>query len=433
MKKILSTVAAVALAASALFAQEFQTGYFLNGYTQAYKMNPALRPEKPFISLPAIGGINISSRGNIGLDNILFPVSDGKLGYFMHPEVSAQEFLGGLEDVNKLSENFNLNLLGFGFKTGPLFHTVDISVRSLGSANVPYELFAFLKNGVENRIDIPSVSVNGTLFAEVAYGINLKVGGIFSVGGRIKYLGGLMNANIGVDDLSVTNNNGEWTVQGKTSGRVAMKGTTVKTKVTDGGVTVIDGLDFESPEGLSGNGVALDLGVAVDIIPGLKLSAALCDIGGISWKYNINGKRNNTWVYDGDSDDLEDELANLLELEVKSSDTEFKMLPTTARIGAEFSALPFVTVGLLATQQFGDLPWTEVRASANFKPFSILGASVSAGTGTFGFSWGAALNLNLKVVNLFFGMDAIPTRYTPQRVPLGKANLGASFGLNITI
>ncbi|MBQ9184354.1 MAG: hypothetical protein IJ151_00600 [Bacteroidales bacterium] len=433
MKKILLTIAAVAMSASALFAQDFQTGYFLNGYTQAYKLNPALRPDKAFISLPVIGGSSVASRSNIGLDNILFPVSDGKLGFFMHPEVSSQQFLSGLKSTNRFTENAQINLLSFGFKTGPLFHTVDVGVRSLGYAKVPYELFAFLKDGVTNRIDIPSVSIGENAFAEVAYGLNLKIGNIVSVGGRIKYLVGIMNGNVSIDDLSVTNNNGVWTVKGSTKGQIALKGASFKTKVSEDGSRVIDDIDFDDFDGTSGNGVALDLGVAVNIIPGLKLSAALCDIGGINWKYNINGKRDSQWVYDGDSDDLGDELTNLLELEDLGSKSEFKMLPATARLGAEFSALPFVTVGLLGTQQLGEMPWTEVRASANFKPFKLLGASVSAATGTFGFSWGAALNLNLKVVNLCIGMDAIPTKYTPQYVPLGAANFGVNFGLNITI
>ena len=412
MKKILLTIAAVAMSASALFAQDFQTGYFLNGYTQAYKLNPALRPDKAFISLPVIGGSSVASRSNIGLDNILFPVSDGKLGFFMHPEVSSQQFLSGLKSTNRFT---------------------DVGVRSLGYAKVPYELFAFLKDGVTNRIDIPSVSIGENAFAEVAYGLNLKIGNIVSVGGRIKYLVGIMNGNVSIDDLSVTNNNGVWTVKGSTKGQIALKGASFKTKVSEDGSRVIDDIDFDDFDGTSGNGVALDLGVAVNIIPGLKLSAALCDIGGINWKYNINGKRDSQWVYDGDSDDLGDELTNLLELEDLGSKSEFKMLPATARLGAEFSALPFVTVGLLGTQQLGEMPWTEVRASANFKPFKLLGASVSAATGTFGFSWGAALNLNLKVVNLCIGMDAIPTKYTPQYVPLGAANFGVNFGLNITI
>ena len=96
------------------------------------------------------------------------------------------------------------------------------------------------------------------------------------------------------------------------------------------------------------------------------------------------------------------------------------------------SKFPFVTFGLLGTHRFGNVPWTELRASANFKPSKVLGASVSAAAGSFGFSWGAAMNLNLKVINLFLGMDAIPTRFTPQFIPLGKANLGLSFGINIT-
>ena len=431
MKKIFFTIAALVLAASA-WAQDFQTGYFLNGYTQAYKLNPAIRPEKSFLALPGLGGFDIISRSNVGLDDFFYPVSGDKLGYFMHPEVDAKDFMSRLKSSNKVVENSYVNILALGFKKGLAYHTIDISLRTAGGASVPYELFSFLKEGISDKIVIPSLSVEENVFLEVAYGLNFKVNGIVSVGGRIKYLAGLMNTRVGIDNLTVTSDNGRWMISGNTYGKMAWRGATVKTKVDDAGDVIIDGVDTKKISGVAGNGAAIDLGVVVDAIPGVRLSAALCDIGGVKWDYNIRGKRDSVWEYDGDADEVEDELANLLELKVCEGSKEFRMLPATFRVGAEWSNLPFVTFGLLGTHRFGNVPWTELRASANFKPFKVLGASISGAAGSFGFSWGAALNLNLKVINMFLGMDAIPTRFTPQYIPLGKANLGLSFGINIT-
>lgn len=432
MRKIILTIAALVLAASA-WAQDFQTGYFLNGYTQAYKLNPAIRPDKSFLALPGIGGFDIISRSNIGLDDIFYPVSGGKLGTFMHPEVDAKAFLNRLKSSNKVVENNHVNILGLGFRKGLAYHTFDISIRTAGGASVPYELFSFLKEGISDHIVIPSLSVEEDLFLEVAYGLNFKVNGIVSVGGRIKYLAGLMNTRVGIENLTVsTDYSGRWMVSGSAYGKMAWKGATAKTKADEAGETIIDGVDTKSFDGVAGHGAAIDLGVVVDVIPGVRLSAALCDVGGVKWNYNIRGKRDSVWEYNGDADDVEDDLANLLELKVCDASKEFRMLPATFRLGAEWSKLPFVTFGLLGTHRFGNVPWTELRASANFKPSKVLGASVSAAAGSFGFSWGAAMNLNLKVINLFLGMDAIPTRFTPQFIPLGKANLGLSFGINIT-
>ena len=433
MRRLILTIAAYAIAVTASMAQDFQTGYFLQGYTQAYKLNPAKTPEKAFISLPGLGGVSVFSRGNIGLDNIIFPVSDGKLGFFTHPEVSSRQFLGGLKSTNRFTENFSTELLGFGFKKGPFYHTFDVSLRSIGGAKVPYELFKFLKDGIEDKISIPSMSLAEHAYLELAYGLSMKIGDMISVGGRVKYLMGILNANVGIDNLTITNNNGIWTVKGHTHGRCAYDGVEMKTKVDETGTRVIDRIDLNKLSGISGHGAALDMGVVLSMVPDWTFSASLCDIGGMRWRYAVNGRRDSEWVYDGDSEDLEDDLAKLLELEDVGAEKGFKMLPATLRLAAEWIKLSYVSFGILATRQFSNVPWTELRASANFKAGKVLGASVSAAVGSFGFNWGAAFNLDFKVINLHLGMDAIPTKFTPQYIPLGHCNLGASFGLTITI
>ena len=109
------------------------------------------------------------------------------------------------------------------------------------------------------------------------------------------------------------------------------------------------------------------------------------------------------------------------------------MLPATARIGAKYGLLPFLDAGLLLTHGFGGVPWNEARLSANLALLKTLNLTGAAAYGDFGFSWGVALDLNLKVVNIFIGADSVPTRFTPQYIPLGKPNLALAFGLNITI
>lgn len=439
MKKILAVAASLVIAASA-FAQDFQTGYFLQGYTHAYRLNPAFRPAKNFVSLPGLGEIYAGSRSNIGLNDILFPLDNGQLGTFMHPDVTSAQALGGLKDINKLSVNSSINLLSFGFKSthGFFYHTVDINYRTLSSGKVSYNLFKFMKDGIPSggSIDIPGTTLDSRSFVEVAYGINFKLGGIISVGARAKYLAGLMGANLNINNINVRETNGKWMVSGSADLRVAYKDLAVETKAGANGTDVIiDGFDNDGSliNGVSGNGVAIDLGVAVKILPNLNLSASITDLGGISWKNNIRGQSLNTsWEYNGDSDDIEDDLADLLELAIAPSDKKFEMLPATFRVGAEYDLLPFISLGVLGTQRTGDFSWTEVRGCANFRLWKILALTATVATGNFGVTYGGAANLNLGFLDLYLGMDAIPTKYTPQLVPVEKANIGLCAGLNIT-
>ena len=63
-------------------AQETKSGYFTEGYLYRYSMNPALGNDKNFVSIPALGNINVGLRSNIGVDNILYNVN-GKTTTFL--------------------------------------------------------------------------------------------------------------------------------------------------------------------------------------------------------------------------------------------------------------------------------------------------------------------------------------------------------------
>lgn len=438
MKKIIAALAALLAASAICRAQDFQTGYFLKDYVFAYKLNPAFRPDKSFVGLPALGNISVRTGGNVGIDNFLFPLSNGKLGTFLHPEVSASEFLGPLGKRNKISAGASVNLLAVGVKSKFLYHTFDVGLRSVNSLSVPYEMFSFMKEGLDGTVNIPDIKFGSSTFVEVGYGVNFKIGNIFSAGVRVKGLVGLMNARMDVSNLSVTSAGGNWTITAEGTFRGAVKGVTVPTKLNDEGQEIIDlsnlAGDIDGIDSPAGMGGAVDLGICFSPLPKLEISASLTDLGGIRWSNNVNGKTaSSSWTYDGDNDDVLDELASIMEFRKQDEDKKFLMLPATARIGAKYGLLPFLDAGLLLTHGFGGVPWNEARLSANLALLKTLNLTGAAAYGDFGFSWGVALDLNLRVINIFIGADSIPTRFTPQYIPLGKPNLALAFGLNITI
>ena len=57
MKKIIISIAIIlSLSAMTLNAQQnLRTGYFMDGYTYAYKMNPAFQGERGFLAIPVLG------------------------------------------------------------------------------------------------------------------------------------------------------------------------------------------------------------------------------------------------------------------------------------------------------------------------------------------------------------------------------------------
>lgn len=97
-------------------AQGLNSGYFTDGYTFAHQLNPAFDNDHNYFSIPVLGNINIGTRGNVGLGSFLFPYKNGQLTTFMNSSVSAEEFLGGLKDNNRIGASVNLSFLSAGFK-----------------------------------------------------------------------------------------------------------------------------------------------------------------------------------------------------------------------------------------------------------------------------------------------------------------------------
>ena len=93
----------VALLATSMVAgaQSMRTGYFLKGYAYRYRLNPALMNDQHYLSLPLLGEINLKTTGNLGLSNFIYDSPDGSgLMTFMHPSVSADDFLDGINKSN---------------------------------------------------------------------------------------------------------------------------------------------------------------------------------------------------------------------------------------------------------------------------------------------------------------------------------------------
>lgn len=65
-KYIVASALATVMTAPAV-AQNTNSGYFLDDYTYRYQMNPALGNDKNFVSMPALGDLNLAMRGNLHL------------------------------------------------------------------------------------------------------------------------------------------------------------------------------------------------------------------------------------------------------------------------------------------------------------------------------------------------------------------------------
>ncbi len=144
--KSMLAAGAIATALSAT-AQNTEAGYFLDDYTYRFQMNPAFGNSRGFVSMPALGNLNVGISGNLGVQDVLYNVN-GKTVTFMHPDVSTAEAMKNLGNDKRFAVNLRETILAVGFKGIGGYNTISISARTDVGVKLPSSIFSFLKEGV---------------------------------------------------------------------------------------------------------------------------------------------------------------------------------------------------------------------------------------------------------------------------------------------
>ena len=465
--KIYALLASMLLLPSAhSFGQQaLRSAYFLEGYNYRHQMNPAFASERNYVSFPLLGNLNMGAQGNVGLSNFLYK-KDGQLTTFLNESVSSKEFLDGLSNTNRINANLNLTLMSVGFSAWGGYNTIDLGIRSTTSMTLPYDLFSFMKNGMtseDTRYNMENIGIRSTNFAEIALGHSHKINDKLNIGAKVKFLLGLAYADMKISNMNVQLSEDKWMIEANGEMNTSVKGLILPTKEESGkeldseeqkDLVDWDEIDFDSP-GLTGFGMAFDFGATYKVMDDLEVSAALLDVGFISWKNTTKAVTSNKpWEFDGfkniaiDDPDSENDFENQWEnlsddLEdftnfhrTKTNAKNTTALGATLNIGAEYK-LPYyrnLKFGFLSSTRIqGNHSWSEGRFSATVAPVKFFDASINYGVSTFGSSFGWIINFHPKGFNLFIGSDHQIFKVTPQFVPVHNANANISLGINFPI
>ena len=455
MKRII-VILVTMLTAISLYAQHnHRTGYFLDGYTYKYKINPAFGADRGYFAIPVAGFTSASLETPLKLSGLLYPTgNNGELVTFLDPSVSLDDVMKGVKNMNPINVNADLGILSFGFNTKKSFHTIDLSVKADARMNVPGALFSWAKESVET-LDMSKLALNADARLELSYGYSRAILKNARFGFRIKLLAGLAKAQYQMDNLQLAAAQDKWTVQSTGSGYYSAP----VQLLTEGYDNRLSGIDIPDDYNViidnlisaRNIGAAIDLGFSIDVIKYLTISASVTDLGVITWNnaYMLASPES-YWTYDGfegigneqmdwnqQLEQLGNELLGLVHPRVTSEgEKKLDMLSMTAHLGVELR-MPFwqrLSVGALASARIdGPYSWYEGRASANLALFRWFSFSGSYAYSTFGESYGAALNFHPKGLNLFVGIDSFKPlmNVTRQYVPIDSFNTNATVGLNI--
>ncbi len=440
MKKLYAVL--IALAAVTTLSAQNPTTYFMEGSTFRSQWNPAFAPDRGYVNIPVLGGIQIGTQGNLAVDKVLIP-QNGQLTTIFSGSVPATFALKELSEMNSLGVGTTINIIGFGryARDRRTFWSADLNIRTDIDLHLPYGLFDFMKNG--NSADISGLGISGESYLEAAFSYSFPITEKLYLGVRGKFLAGAARFRMNFDRFYASLGEDRWYADA--TGTLEVAGLAPGTKTTEAGTLVYD-MDnlvdkFKVP---AGYGFGVDLGVTYDLLPQLQLSASVNDLGFMCWskgKTSI-GETSRTIEFTGVEIDEEGNATQPsfdleeLELEVRESKGITKMLRSSVNLGGEYAFLNRrIGVGLFYNIRFREYETLHnLTLSGNFRPLHWLHIS---GSYTFVDNRAHAVGLGLNIcpggINLFLGTDVLLSRKTPQWIPVRQSLMNYTFGLGIPL
>lgn len=434
-------------------AQNTNSGYFLDGYTYRYQLNPAFGGDKGFVSMPALGNINVGVNGNLHLNSVIYS-RGGRTMLFTNPEITAAEVMGKLHDKNRLNASLRLNVLSVGFKAFGGFNAISINARSSVNMQVPKSFFELAKEGITNRTyTIDNLRARALGYAEIGLNHSREIPQVsgLRVGMSMKFLVGMANLDAYFNHADLTLGKDEWIARTDADVYANFGKLQFEHKINDQGRKYVSGVNFDGDGGIKPNGfgMAFDLGATYQWRD-FNFSLALLDLGWISFRDTKHASTDglqtvNTDAYifsaDGDAansfsnewDRLREGLDNLYQLNDKGDAGSRSVSPgATLNVGVDYTLPVYRNLhfGLLSSTRFqGSYTWTEMRLSANVAPVKFFSADANVAIGTFGTSFGWLMSIHPKGFNLFVGMDHTIGKLAKQGVPL-NSNASVNLGIN---
>lgn len=460
------SAAALMLAmAGGAMAQGLNSAYYTDDYAFRHNMNPAFGNTDNYVSIPALGNISVNTHGNFGYQDVIMPnpmypqSSAKKMTTFMNPYISTSEALKGFnKGDNSISGDVGITLLSAGFKAFGGYNTIELSSKTSFGMALPYELFEFAKNTGNQTYNIGDINVNAMSYAELAFGHSRQINEKLRVGAKFKLLFGLGRADLKLQNMKADlAPNDKWTVSGQAVADVSMKGFSYVTERDEyndpdkGEYEKVGDVDLDG-FGLSGFGMAIDLGAVYQINEDWRVNAAVLDLGFISWNNDMQAvNRSDMFEFNGfhdisvkdgsgvdigdQTDKYGDQIADFINLRDNGDQGgRTTGIGATINVGAEYNLPVYrkITFGVLSsTRVKGNYTWTEGRLSANWTPLDWLDGGVSFAVNSFTKSMGWVLNIHPKGYNFFIGMDHLLGKTSKEFIPL-SSNASLNLGMSIT-
>lgn len=423
-------------------AQRNYTMYGLSHLGQAHYLNPAFTPDANiYISLP------------LGMQSFGVSNSGFNLRHLLHsrPQDDSLVF-DAARAVDKMgkrnfltAESYN-ELLAFGFRIKDNYFSFSATNRLTTNFIYTDDLFRLALEGngksyLGKRANLGNIGYNLNSYMEYAIGYNRKVNAKLSVGGRIKFLSGIMNVNTKKTRLGLYTD--AETFDLTLDGSASINSSGIKpfydTLAPDNYNPLSNSINFKN------FGIALDLGGTYKLNEKISLSASVLDIGFIRWKtdnanfdmkdinYTFDGVNLNQFLKDSVksvTEQLKDTLNNIF-TGSENAESYKTGLNTRFYIGGTYKLTNYFTAGFTL---YNEIIKSRYRAavivSGNLKLNSWLGVTLNYSTYARSYgNIGLGLSLRGGPIQFFVATDNVLAFMAPQR----SKNFHLSTGLNLMI
>ncbi|MDR2886881.1 MAG: DUF5723 family protein, partial [Bacteroidales bacterium] len=412
--------------------------YFMETVPQITQMNPALQPRaNGYVILP---GFNWDFILDFAIKDA-YQKHGGKWVTMAEEEYDYNKLWRSIGKKSTMGNTaVDLDIIGFGFRTGNGYFSFGLSEHLTGNMALPSDLFRIIEKGLPDGtlLDFSPMRFQAMAYRQISIGYSTKINDKLTVGVNVKPLFGQGAVTTKIDRFRINTGAQQWDLDAK--GSIYASGVVDLKPEAGGTFDSFDDLeprDFDNYEtgdlirdygtSLNNPGIAFDLGAAYQVNERLAVSAALNNLGFISWKNDLystdfNGQYTfNGLYYDVSKEEsINDRLDNLvdsLESAVNSimgHDKFRTALPPVFHAGATYQLTPAISAGLLSRSVF----WRKgirqsFNTSINIQPYSFVSFSAGATWQVKGnVAAGIGLTGLIGPLQIYLLADGIPLSYS---------------------
>ncbi len=457
-------------------AQQIISLYYLENIPQVQGINPAMAPRaKGYFGIPFANSTYLG----INTDMIGSELIQKHIGEYITLTSKDYDYDPFYKRIGKAA-NFSayqaIVPIQFGFSGEKGYFSFSWSEKLNQSIAIPKDFFAVMENGGfpdGSNYDFSPMAINAQYYREISVGYSYNFMSKLRIGFHAKLLQGLAAVKTDIETFNLKTGLDQWDL--------ALKGTVYSSSPVE---ILTDSTGFPSDIGevstdpkdlidmgllnFSNPGIAADFGVVYEHNEAWTFSAALNDVGFISWKGNLKSfSADGTFTFDGlnldatniDSidivlEELTDSIKNVVNVEQGTQPFRTGLGPKLY-IGTKYNVNHYFSLGALSRTQFAKNDFQqEFNVSANLNLYHFLTTTINYtysinGANTVGFG----LALRGGPLQFYMAMDYLPYAYrsysiqtsttddngntipgTLTEVPIAPStldNFNVVFGLNI--